>query len=388
MSVTNKRIDVLRRLFLGPLYGECKDNPMGVTRDKLEARLNKLKEDECVLDCDVDEMIKVCQLKSHYPLCAKDEDCIAKNWDKDVMGRFSYQQYMNAKRIENEPDTDDEEEEDENKCNICWMDEDANGEHPTHMSCGHYSHISCLIRDAQTKGIDNAKCPECRHVFTLQEVPVPVRTLEQRMNDSARRIDFNRSQMGMENLNLNQDEDLEAIERRRNAALQRLIEAGLIPRDPEERRRQEEIRRQEEERQEQEEERRRQEQQEERRRRREQEMQNQSEAVRQRYQEIQEEEERRRQRNLEIERQRREYNERHARMMENMARAEEAERRQRQEAADRRRRAREEAVEQRRQAAEEAERRRRERESEEQSEVQEYTSSGRPRRSTRSTRRM
>jgi len=196
MSVTNKKTDTLRRLFLGPLYGECKDNPMGVSKQQLQERLNKLVSDGCVLDCSVDEMVKTCQLKSHYPLCAKDRECIEETWpNQRGIDKLSYEQYTRSKTIENDPDTDDEEE-DEDECNVCLMDEDENGNQPKEMSCGHKSHISCLIRVAQEKGRDNAECPECRKEFSLQEVPVPVRNAQQRSSDSARRAEFNMSQMG------------------------------------------------------------------------------------------------------------------------------------------------------------------------------------------------
>ncbi len=200
MSVTNKKIDTLRRLFLGPLYGECKDNPMGVSRKQLQERLDKLIDDGCVLDCSVDEMVKTCQLKSHYPLCAKDRKCIEETWPKKRgIDKLSYEQYTRSKTIENDPDTDDEEE-DEEECNVCLMEEDENGNKVKQMSCGHKSHISCLIKVAQQKGVDNAECPECRKKFSLHEVPVPIRNMEQRMEDSARRADFNRTQMGLDSI--------------------------------------------------------------------------------------------------------------------------------------------------------------------------------------------
>jgi hypothetical protein len=230
MSITNKKTDTLRRLFLGPLYGECKDNPMGVSRKQLQERLDKLVDDGCVLDCSVDEMVKTCQLKSHYPLCAKDRKCIEETWPKQRgIDKLSYQQYNTSKMFENEPDTDDEEEEEE--CNICMMDEDENGNPIKEMSCGHKSHISCLIKVAQQKGRDNAECPECRKEFSLREVPVPERTLQQRQSDSQRRADFNASQMGVY---------VPTAEERENEELRR---------DNEERRRMEELNRRYEERQ-------------------------------------------------------------------------------------------------------------------------------------------
>ena len=118
MSVTNKKIDTLRRLFLGPLYGECKDNPMGVSKEKLQKRLNKLKSDGCNLDCNVDEMINICRLKSHYPLCADDRECIEKKWSKQRdVDRLSYEKYIRSKTIENEPDNEEENTDEEEPLN-------------------------------------------------------------------------------------------------------------------------------------------------------------------------------------------------------------------------------------------------------------------------------
>ncbi len=109
MSITNKKTDTLRRLFLGPLYDDCKNNPMGVSKEKLQKRLNKLINDGCVLDCNVDEMIKICRLKSHYPLCSNDRICIEKTWSKQRdIDKLSYEKYMHSKTIENDPDTDEE----------------------------------------------------------------------------------------------------------------------------------------------------------------------------------------------------------------------------------------------------------------------------------------
>ncbi len=197
--MSNKKLDALRRLLLGSLYQECKDNPMGVSREKITSHLQKLKDEGCIGDCTVDEFVKTCQLKSHYPTCLNNENrgCVEGVGERSTgVDKFYYNQYKRAKEIEDEPDTEDEESEDEEVCNACLLSEDEDGNKVREMSCGHKSHISCLIKDAQRKGIDNAECPECRKKFSLEEVPVPIRNMEQRMQDSARRADFNRTQMG------------------------------------------------------------------------------------------------------------------------------------------------------------------------------------------------
>ncbi len=200
MSITNKKIDALRRLLLGNLYQECKDNPMGVSRERLEQHLEKIKSEGCIGDCSVEEFVKTCQLKTHYPTCVSGEyrGCIEDIGERSKgVDKFYYDQYKKGKTIEDEPDTDEEEEEEGEVCNVCGLSgDDEIGLPVQEMSCGHHSHVNCLIKIAQQKGRDNAQCPECRREYTLEEVPVPVRTIEQRQADSIRRAQFNASQMG------------------------------------------------------------------------------------------------------------------------------------------------------------------------------------------------
>ncbi len=74
--------------------------------------------------------------------------------------------YKKAKAIEDVPE---EEESDENECNVCGLDGDDDIGLPVQeMSCGHHSHVNCLIRIAQQKGRDNGECPECRKEFPLK----------------------------------------------------------------------------------------------------------------------------------------------------------------------------------------------------------------------------
>lgn len=205
MSVTNKKLDAIRRLVLGPYYQECKNNPMGVKREDLEAHFKELKNEGCIGgDCGFDELIKVCQLKSHYPTCLSDRrDCIENLGEKQRgVNKVYYEEYKKAKLIEDE---DDEMEDDEIECPICRMNEDENGveleEHPTEsdeqgaLSCGHFVHKSCLIREAITRMMDRAVCPLCNKVFDLSEVSVPSRSIMTRDRDELRRNVFNGTQM-------------------------------------------------------------------------------------------------------------------------------------------------------------------------------------------------
>ena len=229
MSITNKKVDALRRLLLGNLYQECKDNPQGVSKERLQEHLDKIKEEGCIGECSIEEFVNTCQLKSHYPTCVNTEykGCIEGIGERSKgANKFYYEQYKRSKMIEDEPDTEEEEEEEGEMCNVCGLTGDDDIGMPVEeMSCSHYSHINCLLRIAQQKGRDNAECPECRRQFSLEEVPVPVRTIEQRQADSARRAQFNASQMGF---NVRRDPEEETEEERINDGIIEGIELGAI----------------------------------------------------------------------------------------------------------------------------------------------------------------
>ncbi len=209
MAATNKKIDAIRRLILGPLYIDCLENPLGVKRDVLEERFEELRREGCVgADCGFDEIVKVCQLKSHYPTClSNDRKCIEGMGDRSTgFKKVYYEQYKRAKEIENEEDEKSNSDE-EIECPTCLMNEDENGirlvesvtnpeEEQGKLSCGHLVHKSCLIKEAITKGKNRAECPLCHKVFELQEVPVPVRDRATRDRDDLRRGVFNATQLG------------------------------------------------------------------------------------------------------------------------------------------------------------------------------------------------
>ncbi len=208
MSATNKKIDAIRRLILGPLYSDCQDNPLGVPREVLEARFEEIKNEGCIgRDCGFDEIVKLCQLKTHYPTCLSDNRGCVENMGERSTGikKFYYDQYKRAKEIEDEDDESSSDEEEEIECPSCLMNEDENGirlvETVTNpeteqgpLSCGHLVHKSCLIRTAVNKGKNKAKCPLCDVEFELDEVPVPVRDTATIDRDDLRRQVFNATQ--------------------------------------------------------------------------------------------------------------------------------------------------------------------------------------------------
>jgi hypothetical protein len=90
----NKKIDKIRRLYLGSLYGECNNNPEGVSRARVEEQYNKLKREGCISGCSFKEFVKTCELKTYYADCSKDIKCIEKTWDKTSnKGKQSYNEY-------------------------------------------------------------------------------------------------------------------------------------------------------------------------------------------------------------------------------------------------------------------------------------------------------
>jgi hypothetical protein len=89
-----EKIDKLRRVYLGHLYGECRSNPKGVRRDKLEEQYNKLKKEGCISNCSFNEFIKTCELSTYYPDCSNNINCMEKSWDKTTeKGKQLYNEY-------------------------------------------------------------------------------------------------------------------------------------------------------------------------------------------------------------------------------------------------------------------------------------------------------
>ncbi len=188
--VTQNKINALRKLLLGPLFDKCKEDPFGVKKEELEAHLDTLKKEGCIGDCTVDEFVKMCQLKSHFPSCMKDGErgCVEEWFGKQTgINKVYYNNYKGAKMFEDEPD-DDEEDEEDKSCAICGVEPgDEKEEKDMLRSCGHYVHKECLIKAADSKYRDYVECPVCRKKFSRSEVPMPEIPREERMKLSLRR---------------------------------------------------------------------------------------------------------------------------------------------------------------------------------------------------------
>jgi len=193
MSSSKKKLDSIRKLLLGDLYKQCNtnENGGGVERHQLDAQLAKLKLDGCLEGCNVDDLVNVCQLSTAtIPACMRENDrTCAEGWFQKQRNPPSmallYREYVNAKMFEDDDDDDEDEGDEQIECPIC-------NQHPTSeiemqqmkRSCGHYAHISCLIEAAESQTDQQAKCPYCRHVFSLEEVPVPQRSTQDRQKQS------------------------------------------------------------------------------------------------------------------------------------------------------------------------------------------------------------
>ena len=67
---SDMNLDQIRKLLLGDLYDECNSNPKGVTSQQLELHVANLNKSGCIGYCNLDTIVKVCKLKTHYPECA------------------------------------------------------------------------------------------------------------------------------------------------------------------------------------------------------------------------------------------------------------------------------------------------------------------------------
>jgi len=212
MSYTNNKLNTLRRLLLGELYDKCKQDAEGVSSDDLQEQLRKIQKDgDCLHDCDWKDLAEMCQMKTQsIPSCFSEENdrkCMdsyrEKEWKQALKNKKqeiinAYNAYVSSRYLENYPDVDDEEEEEEEEkaeieCSVCGISEareiyegfeKVGEEELKQMSCGHYAHVNCLIELALKDRVGNAKCPMCRKIFSLNEVPVPQRSQEEIQRDS------------------------------------------------------------------------------------------------------------------------------------------------------------------------------------------------------------
>ena len=155
----SETLEKIRKVLLGmQLYDKCAQN--GVSNEELEERLSMLQNRNCLTNCDLQDLVNVCQLNTEPRRgcatsidleTAKDEPC---------------HEYF---------------EQQEEDCAICY--EPLNeGDTEYAGKCGHLFHKACLRGYLSTLQERNYKCPTCRgDVFqkffrvrqgTVREVPL------------------------------------------------------------------------------------------------------------------------------------------------------------------------------------------------------------------------
>jgi hypothetical protein len=133
----SETLEKLRKVLLGMrLYEKCAQN--GVSNEELENRLSMLQNRNCLTNCDLQDLVNVCQLNTEPRRgCATSIDLeIAKD----------------------EPCNEYFEQED---CSVC-LDSLSEGETEYAGKCGHLFHEACLKRYLSTLTQRNYRCPTCR----------------------------------------------------------------------------------------------------------------------------------------------------------------------------------------------------------------------------------
>ena len=135
----SETLEKIRKVLLGmQLYDKCAQN--GVSNEELEERLAMLQNRNCLTNCDLQDLVNVCQLNTEPRRgcatsidleTAKDEPC---------------HEYF---------------EQQEEDCAICYEPLDE-GEAEYAGKCGHLFHKACLRGYLSTLQERNYKCPACR----------------------------------------------------------------------------------------------------------------------------------------------------------------------------------------------------------------------------------
>lgn len=131
-------LEDLRKLLLGMrLYSKCMMN--GVSNEELEERLQMLQNRNCLSDCNLQDLVNVCQLNTQPSQECRDE-LVSENKEEPCTSYFE-------KRAEED-------------CPICLeeLDEDS-----VYIGkCGHMLHEGCLEKYINNKARGEYNCPSCR----------------------------------------------------------------------------------------------------------------------------------------------------------------------------------------------------------------------------------
>ena len=133
----SETLEKLRKVLLGMrLYEKCAQN--GVSNEELENRLSMLQNRNCLTNCDLQDLVNVCQLNTEPRRgCATSID------------------------LEIAKDTPCNEYFEQEDCSIC-LDSLSEGETEYAGKCGHLFHEACLKRYLSTLPQRNYRCPTCR----------------------------------------------------------------------------------------------------------------------------------------------------------------------------------------------------------------------------------
>ncbi len=133
----SETLEKLRKVLLGMrLYEKCAQN--GVSNEELENRLSMLQNRNCLTNCDLQDLVNVCQLNTEPRRgCATSID------------------------LEIAKDTPCNEYFEQEDCSVC-LEPLSEGETEYAGKCGHLFHEACLKRYLSTLPQRNYRCPTCR----------------------------------------------------------------------------------------------------------------------------------------------------------------------------------------------------------------------------------
>lgn len=172
--ISKQQIDAIRLLLLGNLYDRCASS-QDVTKKDLEKHLQSIQSHGCLKQCNVNDLVGLCKLKSSkipanhserhklVPACYKAEplnvQCLKRLLSSELLARFE----RDYKEDESQTDNRDD------MCSICY-EYDRQGtsdDLPITTPCGHYFHIDCLQSwfERAKQNQQPISCPECRTTF-------------------------------------------------------------------------------------------------------------------------------------------------------------------------------------------------------------------------------
>lgn len=175
--ISKKNIDAIRLLLLGNLYNRCSSG--GVSQAELQQHLLQLQSQGCLSECNVQDLVGMCNLKSSkipasraerqklIPTCFKanvmNVGCLRNvlKATQSLLDRFDRDYSEDESKEQESEDTDD-------VCSICLEYETTlpNGavDIPLTTPCGHYFHANCLQHSLANAMLRNAplQCAQCR----------------------------------------------------------------------------------------------------------------------------------------------------------------------------------------------------------------------------------